>query len=301
MISRPIMTKRSSSAEYSRVQGLERGIEVLRALNASTGGRNSVVRLSTETGLHRTTVKRLLETLKHLGVVRYLDDGNEYCLTLNVLQLSEGFRDVVWIAEIARPLMRALTRKVMWPSDLMILDTDELVVRETTHGITPWSFNSRVLGIRVPLLQSSGGRAYLAFCADDERERLLDMLRRREGTDGERARDTGYVTRILDQTRERGFAVSERRESFGDMGLRFGTNRCAAIAVPIRRKGYAVASLNVVYLTRAVSTQEIIERSLPDLIATGRRIEQGIRSEEASDTISMPRVRTTTPNRRYAS
>jgi IclR family mhp operon transcriptional activator len=295
------MTKRSSSAEYSRVQGLERGIEVLRALNASTGGRNSVVRLSTETGLHRTTVKRLLETLKHLGVVRYLDDSNEYCLTLNVLQLSEGFRDVVWIAETARPLMHALTRKVMWPSDLMILDTDELVVRETTHGITPWSFNSRVLGIRVPLLQSSGGRAYLAFCADDERERLLDMLRRREGTDGERARDAGYVVRILDQTRERGFAVSERRESSGDMGLRFGTNRCAAVAVPIRRKGCAVASLNIVYLTRAVSTQEIIERTLPDLIATGRRLEQGICGEEASDTIPMPRVRTTTPNRRYAS
>jgi IclR family mhp operon transcriptional activator len=295
------MVKRSSSAEYSRVQGLERGIEVLRALNASTGGRNSVVRLSTETGLHRTTVKRLLETLKHLGVVRYLDDSNEYCLTLNVLQLSEGFRDVVWIAEIARPLMRALTRKVMWPSDLMILDTDELVVRETTHGITPWSFNSRVLGIRVPLLQSSGGRAYLAFCADDERERLLEMLRRREGTDGERARDANYVARILDQTRERGFAVSERRESFGDMGLRFGTNRCAAVAVPIRRKSYAVASLNIVYLTRAVSTQEIIERSLPDLIATGRRIEQGIRSDEASETISAPTARTNSVSRRYAS
>jgi IclR family mhp operon transcriptional activator len=295
------MAKRSSSAEYSHVQGLERGIEVLRALNASTGGRNSVVRLSTETGLHRTTVKRLLETLKHLGIVRYLDDSNEYCLTLNVLQLSEGFRDVVWIAEIARPLMRALTRNVMWPSDLMILDTDELVVRETTHGITPWSFNSRVLGIRVPLLQSSGGRAYLAFCADDERERLLEMLRRREGTDGERARDASYVARILEQTRERGFAVSERREAFGDMGLRFGTNRCAAVAVPIRRKGYAVASLNIVYLTRAVSTQEIIERSLPDLIATGRRIEQGIRSDEASETISAPTIRANPISRRYAS
>jgi IclR family transcriptional regulator, mhp operon transcriptional activator len=295
------MVKRSSSAEYSHVQGLERGIEVLRALNASTGGRNSVVRLSTETGLHRTTVKRLLETLKHIGVVRYLNDSNEYCLTLNVLQLSEGFRDVVWIAEIARPLMRALTRKVIWPSDLMILDTDELVVRETTHGITPWSFNSRVLGIRVPLLQSSGGRAYLAFCADDERERLLDMLKRREGTDGERARDAAYVARIIDQTRERGFAVSERRESFGDMGLRFGTNRCAAVAVPIRRKGYAVASLNIVYLTRAVSTQEIIERSLPDLIATGRRIEQGIRSDEALETISAPAIRANPTSRRYAS
>jgi IclR family mhp operon transcriptional activator len=295
------MTKRSSSAEYSRVQGLERGIEVLRALNASTGGRNSVARLSAETGLHRTTVKRLLETLKHLGIVRYLDDSNEYCLALNVLQLSEGFRDVVWIAEVARPLMRALTRKVLWPSDLMILDTDELVVRETTHGITPWSFNSRVLGIRVPLLQSSGGRAYLAFCADDERERLLAMLQKREGIDGERARDAVYVARVLNQTRERGFAVSERREAFGDMGMRFGTNRCAAIAVPIRRKGFAVASLNLVYLTRAVSTQEIIERSLPDLITTGRRIEQSLRTDDASETISTPAARANAMSRRYAS
>jgi IclR family transcriptional regulator, mhp operon transcriptional activator len=295
------MAKRSSSAEYSRVQGLERGIEVLRALNASTGGRNSVARLSAETGLHRTTVKRLLETLKHLGIVRYLDDSNEYCLALNVLQLSEGFRDVVWIAEVARPLMRALTRKVLWPSDLMILDTDELVVRETTHGITPWSFNSRVLGIRVPLLQSSGGRAYLAFCADDERERLLNMLQKREGVEGERARDAVYVARVLNQTRERGFAVSERREAFGNMGMRFGTNRCAAIAVPIRRKGFAVASLNLVYLTRAVSTQEIIERSLPDLIATGRRIEQSLRTDDTSETISTPAARANPMGRRYAS
>jgi IclR family transcriptional regulator, mhp operon transcriptional activator len=295
------MAKRSSSAEYSRVQGLERGIEVLRALNASTGGRNSVARLSAETGLHRTTVKRLLETLKHLGIVRYLDDSNEYCLALTVLQLSEGFRDVVWIAEVARPLMRGLTRKVLWPSDLMILDTDELVVRETTHGITPWSFNSRVLGIRVPLLQSSGGRAYLAFCADDERERLLAMLQKREGVEGERARDAVYVARVLNQTRERGFAVSERREAFGNMGMRFGTNRCAAIAVPIRRKGFAVASLNLVYLTRAVSTQEIIERSLPDLVTTGRRIEQILRTDDASETISTPAVRANPMSRRYAS
>jgi len=295
------MAKRSSSAEYSRVQGLERGIEVLRALNASTGGRNSVARLRAETGLHRTTVKRLLETLKHLGIVRYLDDSNEYCLALTVLQLSEGFRDVVWIAEVARPLMRGLTRKVLWPSDLMILDTDELVVRETTHGITPWSFNSRVLGIRVPLLQSSGGRAYLAFCADDERERLLNMLQKREGVEGERARDAVYVARVLNQTRERGFAVSERREAFGNLSMRFGTNRCAAIAVPIRRKGFAVASLNLVYLTRAVSTQEIIERSLPDLITTGRRIEQSLRTEDASETISTPAARANSMSRRYAS
>jgi len=80
--------------------------------------------------------------------------------------------------------------------------------------------------------------------------------------------------------------------------MRFGTNRCAAIAVPIRRRGFAVASLNIVYLPRAVSTLEIIERSLPDLIATGRRIENGLRNDDPPEASSAPVARTSTVSRR---
>jgi IclR family transcriptional regulator, mhp operon transcriptional activator len=183
---------------------------------------------------------------------------------------------------------------------LLVLDMDELVVRETTHGMTPWSFNSHVLGRRIPLLQSAGGRAYLAFCEPEERERLLDLLRRREGVEGTRARDADYVARVLDQTRKRGFALSERREVLGDMAARFGTNRCAAIAVPIRRNGLAAASLNIVYLSRAVSTQEAIDRNLPDLLATVRRIEQGLRSETAREEERNSPETEKPPARKYA-
>jgi IclR family mhp operon transcriptional activator len=267
------MAKRSSSASYRQVQGLLRGIQVLRALNSNPGGRGSVVRISAETGIHRTTVKRLLETLRDAEIVRYLPDANEYGLTLNVLQLSEGFRDAVWVSEVARPLMHTLTHKVLWPSDLMILDTDELIVRETTHGITPWSFNSRVLGVHVPILQSAGGHAYLAYCADAEREQLLAMLRGRAGVEGQRARDPDYIARLIDITRQRGYALSERNEW---VSKRFGTGRCSAVAVPIRKEGVSVASLNIVYLNRAISTEEVIARHLPELIVTGKRIEAGL-------------------------
>jgi len=278
------MARSTSQAAYRQVQGLLRGISVLRALNSNTGGRGSVAHLSAATGIHRTTVKRLLETLKDAEVVRYLPDSNEYCLTVNVLQLSEGFRDAVWLSEVARPLMQNLTRKIIWPSDLMILDTDELIVRETTHGITPWSFNSRVLGRHIPILQSAGGHAYFAFCSQEERERLIGMLRSRSGLEGARARSPDYLARLIETTRSRGYALSERGEG---LAQRFRSNRCNAIAIPICKDGFAVASLNIVYLDRAISTADVIERLLPDLLAVGQRIEAGIRGPDI-DRVAVP-------------
>jgi IclR family mhp operon transcriptional activator len=130
-----------------------------------------------------------------------------------------------------------------------------------------------VLGIHVPILQSAGGHAYLAYCADAEREQLLAMLRGRAGVEGQRARDPDYVARLIDSVRERGYAMSERKEW---VPQRFGTGRCSAIAVPIRKEGVSVASLNIVYLNRAISTEEVIARHLPELIATGKRIEAGL-------------------------
>ena len=52
-----------SDTAYARVQGLARGLAVLRALNLDVSGAASVRSLSESTQLHRTTVRRLLETL----------------------------------------------------------------------------------------------------------------------------------------------------------------------------------------------------------------------------------------------
>ncbi len=71
-----------SSTLYREVRGLSRGLAVLRALNAMPGGIGGVVELARVTGLHRTTVKRLLETLKTEGLVHHKDDGLSLCLGL---------------------------------------------------------------------------------------------------------------------------------------------------------------------------------------------------------------------------
>ena len=54
------------AALYREVRGLSRGLAVLRALNARPGGIGGVADLARTTGLHRTTVKRLLEAADNI-------------------------------------------------------------------------------------------------------------------------------------------------------------------------------------------------------------------------------------------
>ncbi|SAK93589.1 DNA-binding transcriptional activator MhpR [Caballeronia hypogeia] len=56
-------------------------------------GRATSQQISDAIGLHRTTVRRLLETLVEEGFVRRSESDESFRLTLNVRSLSEGFTD----------------------------------------------------------------------------------------------------------------------------------------------------------------------------------------------------------------
>ena len=256
------LTKRT---EYRRVQGLMRGLSVLSALNTTPGSRGSTVALARATALHRTTVKRLLETLREAGFVRRLPDDS-YCLTFRVRNLSAGFTDEAWISQIAAPLLRRLTEEVLWPSDLVTLEGDELIVRESTHAFSRISFHPGMLGQRLPFMLTAIGRAYLAFCKPEERDRLVETLRQRSDAEGRRARDGRQLRQLLDATRARGYAINE--------GEWIGGGRYGAIAVPVLFEGYAIACINLIFSKRAISTAEAAKRHLKAMHATAQEIER---------------------------
>src|SRR4051812_21051425 len=110
------------TAQYKEVRGLARGLAILRAMNGMAGGIGAVVEIARVTGMHRTTVKRLLETLRAEGLVHHKDDGNVYALTFEVRRLSEGYVGSDWIDEVAAPAMNAHLRALSWPSDLATPD-----------------------------------------------------------------------------------------------------------------------------------------------------------------------------------
>lgn len=269
----PRLTSDSPAALYREVRGLSRGLAVLRALNAMPGGIGGVVELARVTGLHRTTVKRLLETLRVEGLVRKKDDGMSYALGFEVRRLSEGYIGSDWIDRVAAPAMRTHLRALSWPSDLATPDAGFMIVRESTHRISMLSQHRAMIGSRIPMLVSSLGRAWLTWCADEERQATLALLRERSDAIGEMAKDNAYVKRVLRETLSRGYAVNR-----GEWATEASVT---AIGLPIRIGEHAIGAINLILQSYHVSDREIATRYVPPL-----RI---LADEIAKETASMQR------------
>jgi IclR family mhp operon transcriptional activator len=250
-------------AAYRQVNGLVRGLAVLRAMNRAEGGWTDIRDLSAETGLHRTTVRRLLETLIAEGFVRRSASDDSYRLTLEVRSLSEGFTDDEWISQVGTPVLGELLQQVVWPSDLTTLDGDAMVIRETTHRFSPLSFHRSMVRVRMPLLTTASGRAYLAFCPDEERRQLLQLLAGSPAT-AATVRNRPFVDRMVETVRAAGFATND--------GEWAQEPKIAALAVPIFGPGQVVGCLNVVFLRRAMSIGQAQLRYLPHLRAAAEKI-----------------------------
>jgi len=270
----------SSGARYRHVQGLSRGLAILHAINLSPEGWASIAELSASTGLHRTTVRRLLETLQAEGYVRRSASDDSYRLNQKIRQLSDGFTDDEWISEIANPVLGELLQKVVWPSDLCTLDGDSMLVRETTHRFSPLSFHRAMIRQRMPVLFTSAGRAYLAYCSSEERQQILRLLAAGNDEQANFARNRILVEQMLEKVRRVGYATND-----GEWNLQL---KISAISVPVRHNGTALASINVVFLKKAMSVAEAVERYLPELNLAVEKIEIRLNEMDTSAKNRLP-------------
>jgi len=251
-------------SEPRLVRGLLRGLTVLRALNETNYA--TALELSKQTGLPRSTVYRLLDTLMAAGYVGIGARRETYQLTIQVRALSDGFHDEAWVTEIAAPVLADLGRQIVWPTDIATFDRDAMVVRDTTHMSSPLSINREKAGFRPPVLHSSIGHAYLAFCPEPEREMILRNIAASDRPDAELAKNRDYVERLVAETRARGYGIRE-----GGMSPKTGS-----IGVPVMWRGRPVAAINMHYILSALLLDEVVARYLGALQAAAAKIADGL-------------------------
>lgn len=259
--------KPRSTATYKTVRGLSRGLEVLNALNRESFG-VTPTQLASITGLHRTTVRRLLETLQSEGYVRCSPSDNSYSVTMRVRELGDGFQNEQWISEVATPMLGELLNKVVWPTDIATLDNDAMVIRETTHLFSRLSFHRSMVGRRLPLLQTAMGLAYIAFCPDNERNKLIKLLSTHKTLEGEIARNPERLNSLILRTRRKGFGenfMNWRKEE-----------KIAAIALPIMSGEKVLACLSLVYIAEAMTIDQAVEKHLPAMLCVRDKIEHAL-------------------------
>ena len=236
-------------SRYSVVRGLARGLNVLRALNERPPGGWGHTELADHVKIHRTTLKRILETLRELEYVTLDADTGRYCLTPSVRRLASGFREDDALVVAAHEIMPELTEKLVWPVFLSTPERHAMVSRLENHHLSPLAFHRTTLGQCFPFHASATGRAYLAACTPEQRRELLrsncspkmrtgpyvDLLERR------------IAAQVLD-----GFGINDNDwGTFADF---------SAIALPLFIERRAAGCLTMGFPRRAMNSRQAIDR-----------------------------------------
>jgi IclR family transcriptional regulator, mhp operon transcriptional activator len=261
------------------IRGLERGIQVLQVLQANPI--SSLHEIHVATGIPKPSLLRILATLERASLIsRRLVDGRYRISAFAGVARKRDRHDRV--AEAAAPALHLLCQKVLWPSDLMVPAGDHMERRETSEPYSPFSVSpthrSRV-GQAVGWLLTGVGRAYLAYCPDEERERILERLRKSGKPEDRLARDPKRLSRILAETRQRGYGVRDSIFVGGTYGSPPRDDGLAAIAVPLVDRTRVHGSINILWIRTAFTVDEFAARHLADLQAAAAEIVESLHNQ----------------------
>jgi DNA-binding IclR family transcriptional regulator len=246
-----------SGVERGGIQSIQRAAALLRALAGDSA--LGVSELARRTGLHKSTVSRLLATLASEALVEREPGSDKYRLGLELARLAGQVARFGDLKVAAHPALLALGAEARETVHLAVRDGDEVVNVEEfagPHLVRQASW----LGRRTPLHCVANGKALLAFAPRTVIERVLDSplsaITPRTTTDPRELRAE------LQRVRERGYAVA-----LGEVeeGLH-------AVAAPVLgADGFAIAAVSV-----SGPSYRVTPERLPELgaltVATAKRI-----------------------------
>ncbi|WP_253202145.1 IclR family transcriptional regulator [Subtercola sp. PAMC28395] len=234
-----------------------RALRVLAAFE-HTGTPLSLADIVAQTGLPRSTAHRMLGELEQWGAVQR-DAHGRYQIGLRLWEL--GQHAGVKLRDVARPYLQDLFGLTQDTVHIAIREGAEVLYIDRVYGSRRVPQASRVGG-RLPVHATAVGKVILAFEEEWVRDAVLDgpLEQRTSRTET----DPVKLRRELEAIRHRGYAQTSEEVRVGSCSL----------AVPFFQKdGRIFGGLGVVL---PIDRANELERSLPSLIGTARRIELGI-------------------------
>lgn len=203
---------RSESAARYRVQSAERAIAVLESISTADRSGRSLAEVAATLGVARSTAHALLRTLEAHGIVTETT-GPRFLLGTSLIRLGDLASAQVPLAELGRPLLRALSEETGLTSRLAASDDGYPLFIARVDG--PGSVRFRTpLGSRELPHTSAAGKAILAQLPTDTVRQIAGAVgmvasTRRTITDVE------DLLRDLDRVRTRGFAIDDEEDTEG--------------------------------------------------------------------------------------
>lgn len=183
----------------------------------------SLSQLCGQTGLHKTTVYRLLSTLIQLGYVDKADDSR-YRLSMKVFELGSKRIQNTDFYNTARSFMRRLALSLEQTVHMVIEDNNEILyIDKITVNETGLKMQSKI-GLKAPMYCTAVGKALLAVKTDSEIERYWNAVHKKKFTD-KTVQTYEDLLKDIRAVRRRGYAldIGEYEKDIICIGSSFAT------------------------------------------------------------------------------
>ncbi|MFC2009868.1 IclR family transcriptional regulator [Chloroflexota bacterium] len=245
------------------VQAVKRALQILELFTVKRV-ELGVTDVSRELRLNKSTVARLMFTLKESGFLIGFENDGRYRLGWKVSSLGSIFLSSVKFRETALPHMKQLRNNINETIDLCVLNDDKRVCierLESNYDVRPIG----AVGGQSPLHAGASGKLLLAYMSKDkqaeffENNKNLQVLTPNTITDKEKLLEE--IARIL----ELGYATSHQER----------VALVNAVAAPVRNhRGEVVAVLSVSGLVNSFTDERMEETLIPQAIETATKISQ---------------------------
>ncbi|HLR20804.1 MAG TPA: IclR family transcriptional regulator, partial [Tissierellaceae bacterium] len=152
------------------VQSVDRALSILELISNHNDGLR-IIDISEETGLHKSTVHRLLGTLIHKGFVEQDLNTNKYKISLKLYELGSKKIESLDILEVSKPYTKMLMTELNEVVHLVIRDGNYIAYVDKVEADNTIRMASTV-GRRSPLYCTSVGKVILAFMDEEEVKKI---------------------------------------------------------------------------------------------------------------------------------
>jgi len=236
------------------IRSITRALDILKVINRLQSP--TLTDIAKAASLPYPTAFRIVHTLMNAGMIEQEPFRKRYRATEQVRMLSSGFQDDDKFLQAAMKPMKDFTYDHLWPVALTVRVGNCMMVKHTTDKLTTQTFENYYPGDTMPILNSSAGRAHIAFCSDEERETILAGLKATDSETSELDLEIVENGEFLSRIREAGYATYARGQHNKNPG------KTSAFAVPVIAHGELRGCLTLVFFAQAHKMDDAIEQFL---------------------------------------
>ncbi len=230
------------------VQSFDRAIAILDAFTAERSelGVSQIARI---TGMSRSTVHRLLVTLRRHELVQQLPKRTDYALGPHVLRLAEVASSHITLQKTARAILPALRDQCDETVGLHArLDPTTRTVLDQVESSQPLRRIYTEIGVPIPIHQGAPGKVLLAYSSSELQDEVLSG--ELAAATARTITDSVKLRAELARTRKNGYALSLEERVAGT----------STLAVPLaNHTGTVIAALSVTGPSSRLSRKHLLE------------------------------------------